>query len=231
MFSQLNPETRKQGRWRLFSLALHVSILVWLLHSPEPQLLTPVSIAMGENGRVLSRLYFPSRSPDNSTTSSSDSAREVYRHQRLGHEKLSWKPTPQEKSAARLPLSPSEAEDQARSQTLSSFGHGAPAGLPYGTLSSGQTYGEEIRPALPVTTADPVAYPWELPDSEGNVVVEITIDERGEIVRKSVIQSMGPKLDEKVLAALENWHFHPATRNGVAMASKQDAIFHFRARG
>ncbi len=232
MFSQLNPETpRKQGRWQLLSLALHASILTWLLHSPEPQLLTPVSIAMGENGRVLSRLYFPSRSLDNSTTNSSDSAREVYRHQRLGHEKLSWTPTQQAKPSAQLPLSPSEAEDQAKSQTLSSLGHGAPAGLPYGTLSQGQTYGDEIRPALPVTTADPVAYPWELPDSEGNVVVEITIDERGEIVRKSIIQSMGPKLDDKVLAALENWHFHPATRNGVAMASKQDAIFHFRARG
>jgi TonB family protein len=91
--------------------------------------------------------------------------------------------------------------------------------------------GDEIRPALPAATADPVAYPWELPSSEGNVVVEITIDERGEITGKTVLQSLGPKLDEKVLAALEQWHFHPATRNGVAIASKQDAIFHFRSRG
>jgi protein TonB len=79
--------------------------------------------------------------------------------------------------------------------------------------------------------SDPVVYPWERPDSEGNVVVEITIDERGEIVRKSVLESAGPALDNKVLAALENWHFRPATRNGVAIASKQDAIFHFKARG
>jgi TonB family protein len=231
MFSQLNPETQKQGHLRLLSLAFHGLILAWLLHSPEPQLLTPISVAMGENGRVLSRLYFPSRSPDNSTTSSSDSAREVYRHQRLGHQKLTWKSTQQAKSATQLPLSPSEAEDQAKSQTLSNLGHGAAAGLPYGTLSHGQTYGDEILPALPVATSDPVAYPWELPDSEGNVVVEITIDERGEITRKMVLQSMGPKLDEKVLAALVNWRFHPATRNGVAIASKQDAIFHFHARG
>jgi len=92
-------------------------------------------------------------------------------------------------------------------------------------------YGNEIRPALPVYTADPVVYPWELPESEGNVVVEITIDERGEIVSKTILHSMGPKLDEKFLAALENWRFQPATRNGVAIASKQDAVFHFRARG
>jgi protein TonB len=233
LFSQLSPEApRKQDRWRLLSLGVHGLLLGWLLHAPAPQLLTPVSVAMGENGRVLSRLYFPSRSPDESTNSSSDSAREIYRRQRLGHEKLTWKPASRlAKSASQPPLSRSVAEDQAKSQTLSNLGHGAPAGLPYGTLSHGETFGDEIRPALPVTTADPVAYPWELPDSEGNVVVEITIDERGEITRKMVLQSMGPKLDEKVLAALENWRFHPATRNGVAIASKQDAIFHFRPRG
>jgi len=233
VFSQLSRETqRKQGRWQLLSLAAHGVVLAWLLHAPQPQRLTPASVALGENGRVLSRLYFPSRSPDNSSTSSFDSAREVYRHQRLGHEKLTWKPSNSStKAAARLPLSPSEAEDRAKTQTLSNLGHGAPAGLPYGTLSRGATFGEEIRPALPVTTSDPVAYPWELPDAEGNVVVEITIDERGEIVRKTVLQSMGTKLDEKVLAALENWHFHPATRNGIPIPSKQDAIFHFRARG
>ena len=233
MFAQLNPgQSRGQNPWRLFSFAIHGLLLAWLLHAPEPQLLSPVSVAMGENGRVLSRLYFPSRSPDDSTTSSSDRAREVYRHQRLGHEKLTWKPAAQVgKAASQLPLSPTEAEDSSKTETLSQLGHGAAAGLSYGTLSHGATFGDEIRPALPVTTADPFTYPWELPDSEGNVVVEITIDERGEIVRKAVLQSLGPRLDEKVLAALENWHFHPATRNGVAIASKQDAIFHFRAKG
>ena len=92
-------------------------------------------------------------------------------------------------------------------------------------------FGDEIRPALPVATSDPVVYPWELPDSEGNVVIEITIDERGEIVRKTVLQSLGPNSMRKCLAALDNWHFQPATRNGAPIASKQDAIFPFRARG
>jgi len=130
-----------------------------------------------------------------------------------------------------IPLLPSETESKSKTSTASNLGHGAPAGLPYGTLGSASTFGDEIRPALPMTTSDPVVYPWERPDSEGNVVVEITIDERGEIVRKSVLESAGPALDNKVLAALENWHFRPATRNGIAIASKQDAIFHFKARG
>lgn len=238
MFAQPNSESsRGQRKVLATSLALHGLLLAWLLHSPEPQLLNPTSMVLGHNGRAVAKVFWPTQSPDDSTTSSSDRASEVYRHQRLGHEKLTWKRSsrPAKLPLPSVPLSPSGNEDNAETATLSRSGHGALAGLPYGTLPStlpgGPVYGDEVRPALPVSTADPVAYPWELPDSEGRVVVEIMIDERGEIVRKTVLESMGSKLDQRVLAALENWHFHPATHNGVAIASKQDAIFHFRARG
>jgi TonB family protein len=234
MFTQLDSR-RSNSEWRVraSSLVLHGLLFAWLLHTPEPRLLNPTSVALGHNGKLLTRVYFPTDSPDDSTTSSPNHATEIYRHQRLGHQKLILKPNT---ALAKLPLpqaplSPSSAEDQSKTPTLSNLGHGAPAGLPYGSLPGGPVYGDEVRPALPVATVDPVVYPWELPDAEGNVVVEITIDERGEIVRKTVIHSMGPKLDEKFLAALENWRFQPATRNGVAIASKQDAIFHYRARG
>jgi TonB family protein len=195
MFGQPSAQVwPRQRRLTSASLALHGMVLAWLLHTPAPQLLTPSSVALGWNGRAVSRLYWPAEAPDNSNTSSASSATESYRHQRLRHEKLIWKQTSKSaKLNAQLPLTRAEMPNP--------------------------------------STADPVAYPWELPGSEGNVVVEITIDERGEIVRKTVLQSLGPKLDEKVMAALEGWHFHPATRNGVAIASKQDAIFHFRARG
>ncbi|MGA8437958.1 MAG: TonB family protein [Candidatus Sulfotelmatobacter sp.] len=234
MFTQLNTgESRNQPRTLAVSLALHGLVFAWLLHTPEPRLLNPSSVALGRNGKLLTPIYFPTDSPDDSATSSPDRATELYRHQRLGHKKLILK---QNAALAKLPLpqapiSPSTAEDKSKTATLSKLGHGAPAGLPYGSLPGGPVFGDEIRPALPVATVDPVVYPWELPESEGNVVVEITIDERGEIVRKTVLHSMGAKLDEKFLAALENWRFQPAMRNGVAIASKQDAIFHFRARG
>jgi TonB family protein len=233
MFAQLNPESGKRQKALAGSLALHGLIFAWLLHTPEPQLLSPSSVAIGHNGRVVARIYFPTQSPDDSTTSSADSASQVYRHQRLGHEKLTWKETT---TRAKLPLPPSllarsGAEDDAKTATLSKQGHGAPAGLPYGSVPGGPVYGDEIRPALPIATADPVVYPWQRPDSEGRVVIEITIDERGEIVRKTVLQSLGAEIDNKCLAALENWRFQPATHNGSPIASKQDAIFPFKARG
>jgi len=234
MFAQLNSESeRRPRRFRLGSLALHGLLLAWLLHAPEALLLTPSFVASGQNGSSVTRLYWSSKHSDQSSHSSADEATERYRHQRFGHEKLTWK-----KPVALAKLAPSqnsisrvEAEDTSKTQTLSALGHGVQAGPVYGTMNRGPLFGDEIRPALPVTTADPVAYPWELPDYEGNVVVEITIDTSGEIVGKTVLQSMGPKLDEKVLVALENWRFHPATRNGAPIPSKQDAIFHFRARG
>jgi TonB family protein len=210
---------------------LHGLLFAWLLHSPEPRLLTPNSIAIGHNGKVVAKLYFPTQSPDDSATSSADKASEAYRHQRLGHEKLIWK---QRSTQAKL-MSPqiqlASAEDDASTATLAKLGHGAPAGLPYGSVPGGPVYGDEDRPALPITTADPVVYPWQRPDSEGKVIIEITIDERGEIVRKTVLQSLGPALDSQCLAALENWHFRPATQNGTPIPSKQDAIFPFKARG
>jgi len=233
MFAQLNAgkSTRQRGVLAT-SVALHGLLFAWLLHAPEPRLLNPTSVAPGHNGKVVTQLYFPTQSPDDSTTSSSDRATERYRHQRLGHEKLVLKqdsvaklPLPQ------LPLSPSAAEDNATTATLSKLGHGAAAGLPYGSLPGSPVYGDEIRPALPIATSDPVIYPWQRPDSEGKVIIEITIDERGEIVRKTVLQSLGPAIDSKCLAALDNWHFQPAMHNGVPIPSKQDAIFPFKARG
>jgi TonB family protein len=234
MFAQLNSGlSTRQPRVLAASLALHGLLLAWLLHSPEPQLLTASSVAIGHNGKVVTQIYFPSQSPDDSTTNSSDRASEVYRRQRLGHEKLVLK---HDSVLAKLalppaPLNPSPAEDNAKTATLSKLGHGAPVGLPYGSVPGGPVYGDEIRPALPITTSDPVVYPWQRPESEGKVVIEITIDERGEIIRKTVLQSLGPMIDKQCLAALENWRFQPATHNGSPIPSKQDAIFPFKARG
>ena len=233
MFAQINPATaRRQRRFLAVSCALHGLILAWVLRSPEPIRLNPNSVALGENGKSVTRLYWSSKNPDDSSHSSPDLATQRYHHQRLG-QKLTWKaskqpaklPTPQ------TPVARAEVQDNSTTQTLSALGHGAQAGQRYGTLSSGSFYGDEIRPALPTATSDPVVWPWQLPSAPGNEVIEITIDERGEIVNKTVLQSLGPDIDTKCLAALENWHFHPATRNGTPIPSKQDAIFPFRARG
>jgi TonB family protein len=200
---------------------------------PQPRLLQLTSVASGRGGSVVTPIYFPSEKPDESTTNSSKNATEIYRHQHLGHKKLTWKHAAiaAKSSAPPTLLAPSTAADSTETATLSKLGHGSAAGPLYGSLPGGPIYGDEIRPALPVETSDPVVYPWERPDSEGKVIIEITIDERGVITHTTVLQSMGSEIDNKCLAALEKWHFQPATKNGVPIASKQDAIFPFKPRG
>jgi hypothetical protein len=78
MFAQLNPATARRQRWlRMTSLAFHALLLAWLLHTPEPQLLTAVSVAAGQNGTSVTRIYWPSKTPDDSSHSSSDAAPEA----------------------------------------------------------------------------------------------------------------------------------------------------------
>ena len=231
MFLQLEPAPPRHRRILVASIAFHGLILGWLLHAPEPLKLQPSSVALGSNGRVLARLYFRTLAPDDSDTSSSDRAKEIYRRERLGHDKLVFKPTPKVPKQFAPPMLSPSAEDDSKTATLSKVGHGAAAGRPYGSIPGGPIYGDEVRPALPITTADPLVYPWERPESEGKVVIEITIDQTGQIIRKTVLQSLGSDIDNKCLAALDNWRFQPATRNGAPIASKQDAIFPFKARG
>src|SRR5579864_9771076 len=137
MFSQLNPATARRQRWLLLvSLAFHGLLLAWLVHSPTPRLLTPVSVALGQNGTSVTRLFWSSKTPDNSSHSSSDLATERYKHQRLG-QKLRWKAPAQlsKLTAPQAPIVRAEQQDKSETQTLSALGHGAQAGLPYGTLT------------------------------------------------------------------------------------------------
>src|ERR1035437_7834368 len=161
MFEQLSPVTARQQRWlRMGSLGFHALLLAWLLYTPEPQLLTPFSVAVGQNGKSVTRLYWPSKSPDDSSQSSSDKATERYRHQRLSHEKLTWRAPaqPPKLAAPQNSLAHTNTEDNSQTQPLSAGGPGPQAGAPYGTLSNVHFFGNEIRPPLPVATSDPVAY-------------------------------------------------------------------------
>jgi hypothetical protein len=57
MFAQLNPVTGRRQRWlRTASLAVHGVVLAWILHTPNPQLLTANSVAIGQNGASVTRL-------------------------------------------------------------------------------------------------------------------------------------------------------------------------------
>lgn len=104
----------------------------------------------------------------------------------------------------------------------------AEAGSELGSAYDGATSGEEVKPALPVAFQDLKIPRSELPSGlQGDVIVEITIDAQGAVIEERLLQGLGHGVDERVIAVLRDWRFHPATRNGVAIPSKHDVHFHF----
>lgn len=105
----------------------------------------------------------------------------------------------------------------------------AEVGSENGSAYDGLASGDEVKPALPVAFQDLKIPRSELPNGiiQGDVIVEITIDAQGAVVDERLLQGLGHGVDDRVIAVLRDWHFHPATRNGVAIPSKHDVHFHF----
>ena len=69
------------------------------------------------------------------------------------------------------------------------------------------------------------------PGTSGDVVLDALIDDQGHITKLSVTKSLGPSVDQQVIATVQTWTFTPATRNGTPIASEQELLFHYERRG
>lgn len=213
MFTSSTPASGQQRFTVLLSLALHSLPVVLLVLASRPVFVAPSSVALGHNGTAVAHLYWPDASADVVIAPSP---------KRISLPKAAMKPrsAPPTLAQASTPVSISDHAS-----------HASAAGVPFGSASDGSFFGHDIRPALPMSEHDPIVDTDALPDGlEGTIVVEITIDVGGNVVSKSVLQSLGPSIDNEVLSALDSWHFRPATRDGVAIASKQDVVYHFKPR-
>ena len=182
------------------------------MHSPPAIFISPTSIREGQYGTSVSTIYFAG-SP------------KVARPHLPSKTYLTLKRNPPKSTPQLKPDSKLESDSPRNEATL--LPNQRPAGSPYGSLSYGTLFGPDVRPALPVFFPDPVIDSSELPDGQGDVIVEVTIDEQGNVVHEVLVQSVSPSIDQKVLAAVARWHFRAATRNTVPIASKQDVYYHF----
>lgn len=233
-FGWLAGSSDVKVRWPLIASVLsHCLLLLALLRPGEPTFVKPNAIAAGTNGTAVTQIYWPGQRDDHTQDSSADrtQARDAAKASR--EKRLEWQRSQKKQRPAKdgQPVHLAKADEIPTSLDQPGAHQSAPAGSPFGSLSYGAVFGMEIRPAYPLSGSDPIASPGELPPGfEGDVVVEVTIDEQGTIVDKSVIQSINPALDAKSLLALATWRFRPATRNGIPIASKHDVYFHFRSR-
>jgi TonB family protein len=213
MFAQFNSTTPNRSlALKSAGAALHLLFLAWLVHSPAAAFIAPSSVSRGNGGTTATRLYFGGKS---GVTQDRPSPLEP--------------PRSANRKVHRLP--PISAKKQAGNATTAALRDGeGPAGSPYGSLGYGTVLGLEVRPALPIISPDPVIGS-DLADVIGDEIIEITIDDRGNIIATRVLQSLGPQVDQRVLAALAQWEFSPAKKNGVPIPSKQDVHYHFPRQG
>lgn len=210
VFTPLPHDHRKTGPL-LVSFVVHGLALYLLLRPPVPIFVAQTSVAWGQHGTSTTLVYLAQHGNAPATSAG--------KTERILLSAPAPKPRRQRQAAASALKKKATAEAAALPPR---------AGSPFGSLLEGPIEGHDVRPAYPVVFPDPVVRRSEIPPGvEGNVIVEITIDAQGIVTDMKVLQALGYGIEDKVLAALRNWRFKPATVDGVAMASKQDVHFRF----
>ena len=217
MFSENRPSNRRWNRSLLVSFVLHCVVIYFLVRPPRPIYVTPSSVAFGHGGTSTELVYL---SQHGSAADQDPEARPEQRRIALRSPASPPVRTRRKPSPKPSPLN--------NAQQIVSADQPARAGSPFGSLAQGPATGHDIRPALPLVFPNPGILPWQVPSGvEGNVIVEVTIDEQGNVTETKVLQGLGHGIEEKVVAALRNWRFRPAIMDGRAIPSQQDVYFHF----
>jgi TonB family protein len=217
MFAELKPSAPQAWRTALLlSFALHAFGLLLLSHHLGPTSVLPHEVALGTPYSSGSVIYL--------APLGREQARDT---EPLQTAKLEKKITP---------LAPRSKPVAAHREEASKTAADAPeitgrAGSPYGVHIPGTPLtGPAVMPALPQVFPDPPVSRADIPAGvEGDVIVEVTIDEQGNVSEMKLTQGIGYGIDEKVMAVLRRWHFRPATRNGVNIASQHLVHFHYPA--
>ena len=215
MFTGLQPATTRLRSHLAVgvSVAAHLLLLLWIVfHHPRVIELAPAGLAYGDGTHSYRVTYFPPGGEDAATDAKLVLPRETVAPHAKPRSSAS-------KPAADHQPAPADAEPSE---------HSSRAGSPLGTMIDGPITGHEVHVAYPVVYPDPPVARSELPrDLQGDVVIEVTIDSKGNVVETKIVQAIGHGIDEKIEATLRQWHYQPATLDGVPVACKHDVHFHF----
>ena len=199
----------------MLSLAVHVALLALLVYHAAPAFITPSDVGLGipHSFGSQSIIYLAPVGPER--------AKVLPQQPKLTlRAKVTPKPKPPEPEVKRQETAQATAND-APLQT-------ARGGSLFGHIPGSPLTGDEVVPAFPDIYPDPPISRSDLPSGvQGDVIVEVTIDPQGNVVETKLLKGMGYGIEEKVLDVLQRWHFHPAMRDGVTIASQHIVHFHY----
>jgi TonB family protein len=216
MFTQTQWSGRKRwNRALLASFAGHRLLLFLLVHRAGAIFVNPSDVDLGIKGSSgsMSIVYLAPVGPEKIQTPQDDLQPSL-------RAALPPKPKPHNPET-KVRQTNQPTRDDAPEQT-------ARGGSPYGRVPGAPITGDEVVPALPEVFPDPPVSRADIPAGvQGDVIVEVTIDEQGNVVQTKLLQGIGYGIEQKVLSVLQRWHFRPASKDGVTIASQHIVYFHY----
>jgi len=215
MFRELTPtDGRRWDASLIASMVGHCLVLLILAHRSRPIFVMPSDVALGTPGSSGTVTYL--------APTGAERAVPVPDKPQLSLHASAPKPP-------RLAKPPQPVHESENATESSKFDETARAGSPYGARIPGAPLtGHEVIPALPQVFPDPAISRADLPTGvQGDVIVEVTIDEQGNVVETRLIRGIGYGIEDRVLATLRQWHFRPASKDGVTIASQHIVTFHY----
>ena len=187
------------------SVAMHLLVLTALIHHSKPWV-APIRLPGTEHGSNLILAYLPGRAPAQSPTATPKTTPQLAE---------SKSPLPTPPKAKTKPIASPNANSPVSAQPDSATGADA--------LGSGNI-DIALASFFPTPKPDLSALPH---GTKGDVIIDIVIDATGKISDLKITNGLGHGIDETVIATVQQWTFHPATRNGEPVASEQELHFHY----
>jgi len=216
MFRQLQwPGRQRWSRSLLASFLLHVAVLLFLVHRSAPVFVSPSDVDHGipRSSGSVSIVYLAPVGPERTSSTT---------------EKPALTLRAPDATAPRPPKTESRVSPADRTTQQRAAEQTARGGSPWGRVPGSPWTGDEVVPALPEVFPDPPVSRADLPSGvEGDVIVEVTIDAQGNVIETRLLQGIGYGIEQKVLTVLQRWHFRPAMRDGVTIASQHIVHFHY----
>jgi protein TonB len=196
---------RNNPTYIIGSTLLHLFVIAILIHQ-RTSWIAPIRLPGSEHGSNLLLTYSPGRAPIQATAP----------NPRIEPRKATATPLP---STPVPTLKPSTTSPNLRSPVSAQPDSAAGAD----SLGSGN-----INIALVSYFPPPKPDLSTLPKgTKGDVILDIVIDSAGKIADIKITSGLGHGIDENVIATVQQWTFHPATKDGQPVASEQELHFHY----
>jgi periplasmic protein TonB len=197
--------TTRSPQYAAASILLHLLLLVVIIHQ-RASFIAPIRLPGNQHGTNLMVTYLPGRAPIQATTPNP-------------------KAMPQVVASTALPA-PSMPKPKA---TTVSPNTNSPASPNPDSTTGADSLGEgNINIALASYFPTPKPDLSVLPrGTKGDVILDIVIDTTGKIADIKMTSGLGHGIDEAIIATVQQWTFHPATRDGQPVASEQELHFHY----